>query len=458
MRIVVIGTGYVGLVSAACFAEMGHHVICVDTNAERVAQLRAGHIPIHEPGLDGMVLNNHQQNRLHFTTELRPALANVDVCFIAVGTPSSADGAADTQQVFRVAEDLGKYLPTTCVVVNKSTVPVGTAERVERCIADQLALRSAAFVVPVASNPEFLREGCAVEDFMRPDRIIIGSADAQSAQVLQSLYAPFLRKNPRLLMMGRREAELSKYAANAMLATRISFMNEIASLSECLGVDVESVRLGIGSDSRIGYDFLYAGCGYGGSCFPKDVRALIHTSQRHGLSSHILQAVEERNTIQKAGLFIKLKLQLGYLEGRRIALWGLAFKPGTDDIREAPALQLLESLMHAGAQVHAYDPVACANVAEHVPKQWLDSGQLTLNATDPYQVLDRAHALVVATEWKPFRQPDWKRIAACMDKHIVIDGRNIYEPLSMQQHGFVHVGVGRGIAHSSEAAALSNAA
>lgn len=458
MRIVVIGTGYVGLVSATCFAEMGHHVICVDTNAERIAELRSGHIPIHEPGLDDLVLHNHQQSRLHFTTELRPALANVDVCFIAVGTPSCADGAADTQQVFTVAEDLGKYLPSACVVVNKSTVPVGTAERVERCIAKQLALRNAQFAVPVASNPEFLREGCAVEDFMRPDRIIIGTADAYSTKILQNLYAPFLRKNPRLLIMGRREAELSKYAANAMLATRISFMNEMATLSESLGVDIESVRLGIGSDSRIGYDFLYAGCGYGGSCFPKDVRALIHTAQRQGLSSHILQAVEERNTIQKAGLFVKLKLQLGHLEGRRIALWGLAFKPGTDDIREAPALQLLESLMHAGAKVQAYDPVACPNVAHNVPKQWLDSGQLTLHATDPYQVLEASHALVVATEWKPFRQPDWKRIADCMDKHIVIDGRNIYDPLSMQQLGFVHVGVGRGLHNTSATAALSSAA
>lgn len=458
MRIVVIGTGYVGLVSATCFAEMGHHVICVDTNPARVEQLRAGHMPIYEPGLEDMVLHSHRQHRLHFTTELRPALANVDVCFIAVGTPSSADGAADTQQVFQVAEDLGKYLPSACLVVNKSTVPVGTAERVERCIAKQLKLRNAAFTVAVASNPEFLREGSAVEDFMRPDRIIVGTADADSAAILQSLYAPFLRKNPRLLVMGRREAEMSKYAANAMLATRISFMNEMACLSESLGVDIESVRLGIGSDGRIGYDFLYAGCGYGGSCFPKDVRALIHTAQRQGLSSHILQAVEERNTIQKAGLFVKLKQQLGTLEERRIALWGLAFKPGTDDIREAPALQLLESLMHAGAKVQAYDPVACENVAQYVPPQWLDSGQLVLNASDPYQVLQGSDALVVATEWKPFRQPDWKRIADCMAKPIVIDGRNIYDPLSMQQQGFIHVGVGRGLSHHQEQTSFSDAA
>ncbi|THT96461.1 UDP-glucose/GDP-mannose dehydrogenase family protein [Lampropedia puyangensis] len=457
MRIVVIGTGYVGLVSASCFAEMGHHVICVDTNAERIAQLRQGHIPIHEPGLDAMVRNNHQQSRLHFTTELRPALANVDVCFIAVGTPSSADGAADTRQVFMVAEDLGRYLPAACVVVNKSTVPVGTAERVERAIGEQLQQRQVSFTVSVASNPEFLREGCAIEDFMRPDRIIIGTADTRSTQVLQTLYAPFLRKNPRLLVMGRREAEMSKYAANAMLATRISFMNEMACLSESLGVDIESVRLGIGSDSRIGYDFLYAGCGYGGSCFPKDVRALIHTAQRHGLPSHILQAVEERNTIQKAGLFVKLKQHLGTLEGRRIALWGLAFKPGTDDIREAPALQLLESLIQAGAQVHAYDPVACDNVAHTVPTQWIDSAQLTLYASDPYQALEGAQALVVATEWKPFRQPDWKRIATLLQTPLVIDGRNIYDPQTMRENGFTHVGIGRGM-QSTGYAALSRAA
>ncbi|KKW67732.1 UDP-glucose 6-dehydrogenase [Lampropedia cohaerens] len=443
MRIVVIGSGYVGLVSATCFAEMGHHVVCVDRDAERIARLRDGEVPIHEPGLEPLLLRNHQQGRLHFAQTLRPVLTNIDLCFIAVGTPSAPDGSADTSQVLAVAEELGRWLPQRCVVVNKSTAPVGTAERIERTIARGLTQREAGFTVPVVSNPEFLREGCAVEDFMRPDRVIIGCADDQARQTMEALYAPFLRKQPRLMVMGRREAEMSKYAANAMLATRISFMNEMASLCEQLGVDIEKVRLGVGSDSRIGYDFLYAGCGYGGSCFPKDVRALIHTAQRHGLPSHILQAVEERNTIQKAGLFVKLQQQLGALDGRTIAVWGLAFKPGTDDVREAPALQLIASLLEAGAVVQAHDPVATASVLRCVPAHWLTSGQLVLHAQDPYAVLDDADALVIPTEWKPFRQPDWQRVRGLLRQPVVIDGRNLYDPAQMQALGFHYSSFGR---------------
>lgn len=451
MRIVVIGTGYVGLVSAACFAEMGHHVICVDKNVQRINNLRSGIIPIYEPELDTLVHSNTQAGRLHFTDNLRPVLSNVDLCFIAVGTPSAMNGSADTLQVFHVAEELGQYLPQASVVVNKSTVPVGTAEKVEKIIRQKLQQRNAGFSVDVVSNPEFLREGCAIDDFMRPDRIIVGAETEQAKAVMQALYAPFMRNRPRLLLMGRREAEMSKYASNAMLATRISFMNEVASLCESLEVDIESVRLGIGSDSRIGYDFLYAGCGYGGSCFPKDVRALIYMAQQQGLPSHILQAVEERNTIQKSSLYVKLKKHLGDdLEGKQIAVWGLAFKPGTDDIREAPSLRLIETLIQSGASVKAFDPVAAGNVAREVPRQWLDSGALQLEKNDQYAVVQNADALVLVTEWKPFRQPDFKRLRELLRTPLIVDGRNQYDPAAVAAAGITYCGVGRGYGRKAD--------
>ena len=444
MRIVVIGSGYVGLVSAACFAEMGHHVICVDKNPDRVHALRNGVIPIYEPELDHLVLSNVQAGRLHFTDNLRPVLGNVDFCFIAVGTPSAMNGSADTLQVFHVAEELGQYLPQAAIVVNKSTVPVGTAEKVERIINQKLQQRGAGFHVEVVSNPEFLREGSAIDDFMHPDRILIGAESKPAKKAMQQLYAPFTRAHPRVITMGRREAEMSKYAANAMLATRISFMNEVANLCESLEVDIEAVRLGIGSDSRIGYDFLYAGCGYGGSCFPKDVRALIYMAQQQGLPSHILQAVEERNTIQKSSLYVKLRKHLGKLEGKHIAIWGLSFKPGTDDIRESPALRLMETLIQAGATVSAYDPVACANVKREVPKHWLSSGALVLEANDQYAVVEQADALVLATEWKPFCQPDLQRLQRQLRTPLIVDGRNQYDPAAVAAAGIHYYGVGRG--------------
>jgi len=442
MRICVIGAGYVGLVSASCFAEMGNRVVCVERSPCRVAGLSRGEVPIYEPGLEVMLKAHLASGLLRFSTQLEEGIAQAEVVFIAVGTPAGEDGAADLAHVLAVADELGAKLNRPCVVVNKSTVPVGTAERVGQRISAGLSARGLSFPVRVASNPEFLKEGSAVEDFMRPDRVLLGCAEAETDDLLRRLYAPFLRNHQRVLSMGIRAAEFSKYAANAFLATKISFMNEMAGLCARLDVDIEDVRHGIGSDKRIGTHFIYAGCGYGGSCFPKDVRALIRSAELEGFEADILRAVESRNALQKTWLFQALREHFGgHLQGRVIALWGLAFKPGTDDIREAPSLVLLDALLAAGARVQACDPVACAGVAKRYAEA-LASGHLQLDES-PYSVVEGADALVLVTEWKQFRQPDFQRIRASMRMPVLFDGRNIYEPRELAALGFLYRGIGR---------------
>ncbi len=410
MQICVIGAGYVGLVTATCFAEMGNQVVCVERDPQRVAMLSRGEVPIYEPGLETMLKAQLAGGQLSFTSQLQAGIRRAEVIFIAVGTPSGEDGAADLSHVLAVADELGERLEQSCLVVDKSTVPVGTAERVEQRINAGLTRRGKRSRVTVASNPEFLKEGSAVEDFMRPDRVIVGCDDERGRAQLRRLYAPFLRNHDRLLCMGVRAAEFSKYAANAFLATKISFINEMAGICARLGVDIEEVRRGIGSDRRIGTHFIYAGCGYGGSCFPKDVKALIRTAEHEGIEPGILRAVEARNALQKTLLFQALREHFnGHLQGRVVALWGLAFKPGTDDLREAPSLVLLDALLTAGARVQACDPVAIQAVALRYADA-LKTGQLVLSES-PYAVTQGADALVLITEWKQFRQPDFLRVA-----------------------------------------------
>ncbi|MFO1352882.1 MAG: UDP-glucose/GDP-mannose dehydrogenase family protein [Gammaproteobacteria bacterium] len=443
MQIAVIGTGYVGLVTGACFAEMGNTVICVDTDHAKVQALREGNIPIYEPGLEAIVKDNLRSRRLQFTTELQTALVEAEVIFIAVGTPPNPDGSADLSAVLAVAEQIGQHLDHFALIVSKSTVPVGTAERIRSIVREALAQRKAALEFAVVSNPEFLKEGAAIDDFMRPDRIIVGVDDARAREVMQELYAPFNRNHQRMLFMGVRDAELSKYAANAMLATKISFMNEMANLCERLGVDVENVRLGIGSDRRIGYDFIYPGCGYGGSCFPKDIKALISMAENHGFAPAILKSVELRNEAQKRTLFEKITRRFGAdLGGHRFAVWGLAFKPGTDDMRAAPSLVLIQALIEAGAMVQAYDPAAMQSVRRELPEHWFDGGGIRL-AEHQYDALKDADALVLVTEWKPFRHPDLSAMKKLMRKPVVFDGRNQYAPRQLRQEGFEYIGVGR---------------
>jgi len=442
MDLCVIGAGYVGLVTAACFAEMGNRVVCLERDPQRLAQLRQGQCPIHEPGLQALLQTGVQQGLLSFSDQWLASLAKAQVVFIAVGTPSHEDGSADLQHVLAVADSLGRHLSRNCLVVNKSTVPVGTAERVSRHIMQGLRERGVAVAIEVASNPEFLKEGSAIDDFMRPDRIIIGTDSDAAGQCLQRLYAPFVRNRERILRMSPRAAEFSKYAANAFLATKISFINELAGLCAHLDVDIEQVRHAIGSDRRIGSHFIYAGCGYGGSCFPKDVRALIRTAQQQGYQPAILQAVQARNEQQKTLLFKALQQHFGgFMRGRTVALWGLAFKPGTDDLREAPSLVLLDALLAAGVRVQACDPVALAGVAERYPHA-LTSGQLKLS-DDPYACVEGADALVLVTEWKQFRQPDFTRIRGLMRMPVVFDGRNIYDPLELSTLGYLYHGIGR---------------
>ena len=442
MRICVIGAGYVGLVSAACFAEMGNRVICVERDPLRVARLARGEVPIYEPGLEPMLKAHLASGQLSFTQHLGEGIALAEVVFIAVGTPSGEDGSADLSHVLAVADELGDSLEQACIVADKSTVPVGTGERIAQRINTRLGKRGKRFRIAVASNPEFLKEGSAVDDFMRPDRVIIGCDEAASTEVLRRLYAPFLRNHERLLCMGLRAAEFSKYAANAFLATKISFVNEMAGLCARLDVDIEEVRRGIGSDKRIGTHFIYAGCGYGGSCFPKDVRALIRTAEQEGIEPGILRAVEARNALQKTLLFQALREHFnGHLQGRVVALWGLAFKPGTDDLREAPSLVLLDALLAAGATVQACDPVATAGVAARYA-QAVASGQLRLSES-PYSVVDGADALVLVTEWKQFRQPDFARIRGLMRMPVLFDGRNIYDAKQLAALGFLYRGIGR---------------
>ncbi|MHB1566829.1 MAG: UDP-glucose dehydrogenase family protein [Acidiferrobacter sp.] len=443
MRLTVIGTGYVGLVTGACFAEMGNDVICVDVDQGKIEGLRQGVLPIYEPGLKPIVDNNRVAGRLRFSTDLAPALESSDIYLIAVGTPPNEDGSADLRHVLAVATDIGRHLQHYAVIVDKSTVPIGTAERVQETIAGVLQTRGVSIPFDVVSNPEFLKEGDAVADFMRPDRVIVGCDAPKARDMMRDLYATFMHNHERLLFMDIRAAEMTKYAANAMLATKISFINEIANLCERLGVDVESVRRGIGADSRIGYSFIYPGCGYGGSCFPKDVKALIRMATDCAFEATVLKAVEARNDAQKQVLFAHIHDAYGHdLRGRRFALWGLAFKPGTDDLREAPSLVLLQALVEAGAVVTAFDPVAGPAARQELPADWLARGTVTL-AEDQYEALRGAEALILVTEWKSFRHPDFARMRALLKAPRIFDGRNQYDPVKLHELGFHYTGIGR---------------
>ena len=441
MKITVVGTGYVGLVSGTCLAEMGHHVVCVDTDQEKINKLKQGVIPIYEYGLEGLVVENVKHKRLEFTTDINLGVKHGEIIFIAVGTPPDEDGSADLQYVLAVANSIGEHMDDYRVVVTKSTVPVGTAEKVRGALKAALAKRDANIEFSVASNPEFLKEGAAVEDFMKPDRIVIGTDDARARERLQQLYAPFNRNHERVIFMDIPSAELTKYAANSMLATKISFMNEIANLAELLGADIEAVRKGIGSDPRIGYHFIYPGCGYGGSCFPKDVQALAKTAASNGFDMQLLNAVEAVNDQQKHKPIEKLIKALGEnLQGKTIALWGLAFKPDTDDMREAPSRVVIRSLIDKGAQVKAFDPVAFAE-AERIYK---DEPNLRIYHDDPYEVLAEADALIIVTEWKMFRGVQLSKVKASMKGDVIIDGRNIFNPEAVRAQGMIYHGIGRG--------------
>ncbi|MED5594104.1 UDP-glucose dehydrogenase family protein [Janthinobacterium sp. P210006] len=439
MNVTVIGTGYVGLVSGTCFAEVGNNVLCLDLDAEKIRILNEGGIPIFEPHLLEMVQRNIAAGRLQFTTDVKKAVDHASVQFIAVGTPPDEDGSADLKYVLAAARSIGQHMQGYKVIVDKSTVPVGTASKVAAVVAEELALRSADIGYSVVSNPEFLKEGAAIDDFMRPDRIVVGADDEQAIHLMRELYAPFQRNHERLIIMDVKSAELTKYAANAMLATRISFMNELADLSERLGADIESVRLGMGSDPRIGYHFLYPGCGYGGSCFPKDVKALIGTAKEHQQDLQILNAVESVNNAQKHVLTKKIKARFGAtLKGMRFAIWGLAFKPNTDDMREAPSRELIADLLAAGAVVSAYDPVSL-----HEAKR-IYAGQEGLTFAESHQdALDGADALVIVTEWKEFRSPDFAAIKEKLKTPVIFDGRNIYDPATVLAHGFEYFPIGR---------------
>ena len=439
MKITVIGTGYVGLVSGTCMAEVGNDVLCLDIDPAKIKILEEGGIPIHEPGLLEMVRRNVDAGRLKFTTNIKEAVEFGDVQFIAVGTPPDEDGSADLQYVLAAARNIGKYMTHYKVIVDKSTVPVGTADKVKAAIAEELASRKEDIAYSVVSNPEFLKEGAAVEDFMRPDRIVIGAEDDASKDIMRTLYAPFQRKHERLVIMDVRSAELTKYAANAMLATRISFMNELANLAEILGADIESVRKGIGSDPRIGYDFLYSGCGYGGSCFPKDVKALISTGSNNGYDLKVLNAVEAANDLQKQVLTQKIKKQFGdNLAGKHFAVWGLAFKPNTDDMREATSRVLIHDLLEAGATVAAYDPVAMPEA-----KRIFNGVHGLSFAETPIHALNNADALVIVTEWKEFRSPDFSQLKQKLKEKIIFDGRNLFDPQALKNAGIVYQSIGR---------------
>ncbi|MCB8931760.1 MAG: UDP-glucose/GDP-mannose dehydrogenase family protein [Bacteroidetes bacterium] len=432
MNIAVVGTGYVGLVTGTCFAEMGNHVICVDIDKSKVERMRQGEIPIYEPHLDVLFERNIKQNRLSFTTDLAEAVKKASVIFLALPTPPGEDGSADLSYVLGVADQLGSLLTDYKIVINKSTVPVGTAEKVHDAIAKKY---KGAF--DVISNPEFLREGFAVDDFMKPDRVVIGTRSERAKQVMQDLYAPFLRQGNPIYFMDERSAELTKYAANSFLATKITFMNEIANLCEKVGANVDAVRIGIGADNRIGKRFLFAGIGYGGSCFPKDVQALEHTSKQYDYDFRILQSVMEVNDAQKLVLVEKVKKYFkGNLKGKHFALWGLAFKPDTDDIREAPALYIIDELLKAGATVKAFDPEAMNNVKKLL-------GDKIVFATDEYDALKDADALLIATEWSLFRTPDFGRIDTSLKEKIIFDGRNLYDPAKMKEMGYYYNSIGR---------------
>jgi UDPglucose 6-dehydrogenase len=439
MRISVIGTGYVGLVTGACLAELGNRVLCLDVNEAKIAALREGRVPIHEPGLEDLVRRNLVEGRLAFTTDAAESVAHGQLQFIAVGTPPDEDGSADLRHVLAAARDIGRLMTAERVVVVKSTVPVGTCDRVRQALAAELRRRDLALRFSVVSNPEFLKEGSAVADFMRPDRVLVGSEDADATRILRNLYAPFQRNHERFVVMGVRSAELAKYAANAMLATRISFMNELANLAERVGADIDQVRYGIGSDPRIGHDFLYAGCGYGGSCFPKDVKALKRTAIEHGLELRIVTAVDSVNERQKRVLLRKILARFdGDVSGKRFALWGLAFKPGTDDMREAPSRVLIDALLAQGARVRAYDPAAMGEA-----RRIYGGADRMEFARSPMEALAGADALVIVTEWRVFKSPDFDEIRALLNHPVIFDGRNLYDPSWVVSHGLEYYAVGR---------------
>ena len=437
MRIAIVGTGYVGLVTGTCFAEIGVNVICVDTNCEKIEALKKGIIPIYENGLEEMVNRNVKAGRLKFTTSLESCLNDVEVVFSAVGTPPDEDGSADLSYVLAVARTIGQYMNKYLLVVTKSTVPVGTAQKVRSVIQEELDKREVKLEFDVASNPEFLKEGNAVSDFMSPDRVVVGVESERAQKLMTKLYKPFLLNNFRVIFMDIPSAEMTKYAANSMLATRISFMNDIANLCELVGADVNMVRSGIGSDTRIGRKFLYPGIGYGGSCFPKDVKALIKTAQQNGYEMRVLQAVEEINEKQKAILFEKLlKHYKGQLQGKTIALWGLAFKPETDDMREAPALVLIDKLLQQGCNIRVYDPAAMDECRRRL------GADTIYYAKDMYDAVLDADAMLLVTEWKEFRLPSWPVLKKTMNQPVVLDGRNIYERKEMEEQGFVYYCIG----------------
>jgi UDPglucose 6-dehydrogenase len=447
--VTIFGTGYVGLVTGACLAEMGNHVVCVDIDAAKVERLKQGGIPIYEPGLDAIVQSNHAARRLEFTTDAMSAIAHGELIFIAVGTPPDEDGSADLKYVLAVARSIGRHLDRYAVVVNKSTVPVGTADRVREAIAAELAARQVVVEFDVVSNPEFLKEGAAVADCLRPDRIIVGASSERAVARLRRLYAPFNRNHDRMVVMDERSAELTKYAANAMLATKISFMNEIANIAERVGADVELVRQGIGSDPRIGYSFIYPGAGYGGSCFPKDVQALERTAHAHGYEASLLGAVEAVNRRQKGKLFELIARHFdGDLAGRTVALWGMAFKPNTDDMREASSRRLMELLWDSGAKVRAFDPEA----SDEARRLYGHRDDLVL-CEQAMEALQGADVLAVVTEWKAFRSPDFAAIRDVLAKPAIFDGRNLYDPQVVEEAGLAYYGIGRGRSLSSTSVA-----
>jgi UDPglucose 6-dehydrogenase len=440
MRLTIFGSGYVGLVTGACMAEMGNHVVCVDVDEDKIARLNKGEIPIYEPGLEAYVERNADAGRLEFTTDVQKGVDHGLFQFIAVGTPPDEDGSADLKHVLAVAKSIGQHMNDYRIVVDKSTVPVGTADKVRAAIREELSARGLALEVDVVSNPEFLKEGAAINDFMKPDRIIIGTDNPRTTELLRALYEPFNRNHDRVIDMDVRSAELTKYAANAMLATKISFMNEVANIAEIMGADIEKVRVGIGSDPRIGYEFIYPGAGYGGSCFPKDVRALAHSAGSEGYEAKILNAVEEVNDRQKLKLFDNIRRHFdGELAGKTIALWGLSFKPRTDDMREAPSRVVMEALWDAGANVRAYDPEAMEEARRIYPAQ--EGLELCESA---YDVLEGADALAIITEWQEFRSPDLELIKEKLNDPVIFDGRNLYEPEMLRALGLSYYAIGRG--------------
>ena len=439
MKITVIGSGYVGLVSAVCLAELGNDVVCMDVDARKITILQQGGVPIYEPGLEELIKSNVDAGRLHFTTDVAESVAHGLVQMIAVGTPSGEDGSADLQYVIAAARNIGRSMTEYKVIVDKSTVPVGTADKVKQAVQEELDKRGIQSSFSVVSNPEFLKEGAAIDDFNRPDRIVIGADDEDAIHVMRDMYAPFQRNHEKLMVMDIKSAELTKYAANAMLATRISFMNELANLAELVGADIEHVRKGIGSDQRIGYHFLYAGCGYGGSCFPKDVRALQRTGEEYGMSMKVLEAVEQVNHVQKSVLLNKITQRFGDdLTGKHFALWGLAFKPGTDDMREASSRVVMEGLWARGATVKAFDPVAMKET-QHIYGERSDMAY----AKDSLDALQDADALVILTEWKAFKSPDFNAIKLRLKQPVIFDGRNLFEPISVSALGIEYHGIGR---------------